>query len=786
MKVGNLNVLNDKKLKNETFSRRELKSLFRNFDFKQFINSPTRISMNSKSLIDIIASNCPRNISESGVITTHLSDHELVYCVRKINWKKAPAEIKTFRNYANYSPSAFCMDLKSVDWSFTSNPVGLSSCVDDLWNLFKTTFVTVADRHAPVIQRRVRGMDNCPWLNNKIKLDMRQRDYLLKRARKTNHSEDWANYRLHRNRVTKSLKKAKSSYNRQLIDNCGNDHRAFWKTMKKILPGEKKDVSSSIRINETLSSDKTLIANAFNKFFTNTVNRLTDAFTTIPGVRNQGSTTREHPAFQFEKVSQTFVSSQLRRLQARKAVGLDSIPARLLIDSADIIAGPLTVIINKSLTSACVPQDWKAARVLPIFKKGKADDMDNYRPISILPVLSKILERAVHQQLYRYLQRYSILSPYQCGFRKSYSTEFAALSLADTIRRNIDQGRLTGAVFIDLRKAFDTVDHTLLLNKLSSVGILDGELDWFKNYLCNRKQIVEYQGVSSDTEFVSVGVPQGSILGPLLFILHINDLPGALSNCSVLMYADDTVLYCSDSHASSIEYKLNQGLQEVNKWLGENSLFLNAVKTEAMLFGTSPRLSNVDNFNILVNGVAIKRVSKFKYLGVIFDERLSWNDHVKYILTKAGSRIGMLNRIRSSITSYSANVVYTSLIRPILEYCDTVWGTCGEGNNNLIERLQNRASRIVLRTSSSVLALKQLKWPTLKLRREEHTFNLVNKCIKGHCPQYFNNYFTLNNKCHSRSTRQSNFLHLPKVRTETAKKSFYYHGCIVFNSLSKK
>ena len=279
--------------------------------------------------------------------------------------------------------------------------------------------------------------------------------------------------------------------------------------------------------------------------------------------------------------------SQLRSLKSGKAVGLDRIPARLLKDSSDIVAKPMAFIINTSLRTAQVPSDWKCARVIPLFKKGKADEMDNYRPISILPVLSKVLERAVHIQLYKYLQQNKILSPYQCGFRKCHSTEFAALSFSDNIRRNMDQGQLTGAVFIDLRKAFDTVDHAVLLDKLSNLGILDKEHGWFTDYLSNRTQVVEFQGVTSASEAVSTGVPQGSILGPLLFILHINDLPEVVSDCNILMYADDTVLYCSSSQASVIQDKLNAELSKIDHWLSFNSLFVN-VKKPKLCFSEPP------------------------------------------------------------------------------------------------------------------------------------------------------------------------------------------------------
>ena len=292
-------------------------------------------------------------------------------------------------------------------------------------------------------------------------------------------------------------------------------------------------------------------------------------------------------------------------------------------------------------------------------------------PSQFYPV-SKLLERAVHHQLYQYLREHNILSPFQCSFRKCHSTKFAALSLADTIRRNMDQGMLTGAVFIDFRKAFDSVNHDLLLQKLSCMGVLDKELAWFKDYLHDRTQVLDFQGVSSDPEPISIGVPQGSNLGPLLFILHVNDLPNVMNCCSMLMYADDTILFYTASKVNALQERLNEELKVIECWLRQNNLFLNVYKTEAMVFGTSPCLSNMDSFTISVNGTSIKRVSQLKYLGVVFDERLSWNDHVKFILAKAGKGVEMLGRICYCITWHSAKIIYTSMIRPIIEYCDTV------------------------------------------------------------------------------------------------------------------
>ena len=209
---------------------------------------------------------------------------------------------------------------------------------------------------------------------------------------------------------------------------------------------------------------------------------------------------------------------------------------------------------------------------------------------------------------------------------------------------------------------------------------------------------------------------------------------------------------------------------------------MNVYKTEAIVFGTSPRLSNINSFTISVNGTSIKRVSQFKYLGVVFDERLSWNDHVKFILAKAGKRVGMLGRIRFCITRHSAKIIYASMIRPIIEYCDTVWGCCGQVNKNALESLQRRAGRIVCRASSSEDAIEKLNLTTSAYKQSKHTLNLVNKCINGQCPQFFKNYFTFDKQLYSRDTRQKNLIHLPSVRTEIAKRSFYYYGSIVYNS----
>ena len=458
--------------------------------------------------------------------------------------------------------------------------------------------------------------------------------------------------------------------------------------------------------------------------------------------------------------------------------------ARLLKDSAEIIAKPLTTLINASLIYGRVPSEWKWARVNPLFKNGKANDMDNYRPISILPTLSKVLERVVHAQLYDFLAKEKLLSPYQCGFRKGHSTELAVLSFTDSIRRSMDQGLLTGAVFIDLRKAFNTVDHDLLLEKLAKgYGVTGKELGWFKDYLTDRRQVVTVQSTLSDPCDVAFGVPQGSILGPLLFVLFINDLPTAISKCNILLYADDAVIFAAHKDIKILEETLNDELNEVNKWTLSNFLFINKRKTEFVIFGTDARLSKVtDKVIIKIGDYEINRVYDFKYLGIVLDDSLTWKDHVRYVISRVGKRVGVLGRLRKNITIHAALEMYKSLILPILDYCDVVWASCNKVDIERLESLQRRASKIIVKSKCSTTSIDYLKFQSLEDRRNTHILGLVKRCLNNKVPQFLKNYFKLNKEVISRETRRSNFIYLPAVRTETAKKSFYYNGSVVYNN----
>ena len=409
-------------------------------------------------------------------------------------------------------------------------------------------------------------------------------------------------------------------------------------------------------------------------------------------------------------VTESFVFKQLKGLKVKKATGLDRIPACLLKDSAAVITQSITLLVNLSLSTGIVPDEWKQARVVPLHKSGGREVMDNYRPISILPVISKIAEKAVNVQLQQYLTQHGLLNSFQSGFRRYHSTQTAVTYFCDTIRRSTDAGKLTGALFIDLKKAFDTVPHDDLICKLKRFGMEENSLAWLTSYLTNRSQAVCVEDELSSPMPVFSGVPQGSILGPVLFILYINDLPSCIQFSNIMMYADDTVIYLSSTTTLDIELKLNLDLVNLSQWLHHNKLVLNMKKTEFMTFGTRQRLAKqkCDETDISLNGQSIKHTDTFKYLGVVLDDTLSFNDHVDYVRTKVSKILGMFSRIRPSLTLEAANRLYKAMVLPVLDYCDAVWHECGQGNSDKMERLQRRAARIIYYKAASNLSTDQI------------------------------------------------------------------------------
>ena len=555
---------------------------------------------------------------------------------------------------------------------------------------------------------------------------------------------------------------------------------------------QNKCVINKICIDGEEISEPMSIANVLNEYFANIGPKLAAE---IPSDNNKSNCSTDNgcineginESFYLEPICQDFVLKQIQGLATNKATGCDNCPVRLIKLAAPVIVHQLTCLINRSITTGTFPQKWKKAKVTPIHKGGDVSEPSNYRPISVLSIFSKILERAVFDQLYKYMNLNKFLNQYQSGFRPLRSTSTALINITDDWLNSFDNGEITGVVMLDLKKAFDTVDLDILIHKLKLYGIDRKGIKWFTSYLQDRSHFTSIQGNSSTSIPIRCGVPQGSIIGPLLFIIYINDLPNNVSNCKVSMYADDTALYYASKDINELVKVINDDLINVTAWLNKNKLSLNVNKTEVILLGTKSRLRNLphNDINININGTPLSRVKKCKHLGVIVDENLSWSDHIDQVRKKALSGMHVIRKVKNIIPQSTRNLLYNTIVSSHFDYCDVVWGNCGVTLQEKLQKLQNRSARIIRNVDWSVpssVNLKELNWISLNAKRRQHDAIMMYKIINNHVPQYLTNKFNIVNSGYA--LRRSNMsVSIPMPKTKSLKRSFSYRGATTWNSI---
>jgi hypothetical protein len=551
-----------------------------------------------------------------------------------------------------------------------------------------------------------------------------------------------------------------------------------------------------INVNGEKCFDISTVANTFNSFFTTVaadlVRKLPSPFrlfTPDSGFLGMFYRSRRTPrdGFTLTPVSRLDILRQLSKLKVNKSTGLDGVSCRYLRDGAEVLADPVCHIINFSIMSEAVPSQFKKARVLPLFKKGSRLDPNNYRPVSILNCLSKILERAVHGQLVQYLGKHKVLYEFQSGFRSKYSTDTCLIHLTDFIRRELSRGRFVGMVLIDLAKAFDTVDFDVLLVKLGEMGI--GSIDWFRSYLTGRTQCVKVNGTDSGFLDVTCGVPQGSILGPLLFLCYINDLSHCLS-CHLSLYADDSALISSHGSIPELSRFLSGQLEICRKWLIDNKLSLHVGKTEAIVFSSKRKRNKTEGFQIMCGESLIKRVHSVRYLGVIIDECLSGEEHVLSIISKISGRIAFLYRSAYLLDFRTKHTLCSALIQPYFDYCCSSWyaGISAKLKDKL-DVLQRRMVRYIFRMEPRDHVghehLKKLGWFSVPDRVRYFKLTHVYKVHKKCAPSYISDAFEYCNEIHSHNTRFShaNFFISKGDCVGQMSRSFLYSAAVEWNAL---
>lgn len=593
---------------------------------------------------------------------------------------------------------------------------------------------------------------------------------------------------LYRNKLKSLLRRAEKEYYTEKISSCQKNLNETWKIIKRLINSPKADSTpNTFTVNGSTVSGNENVANAFNQFFVNIGSQLARKITpSSVDFKTYLSHSFKH-SFGLYFTDQNELVSICSTLKQKDSTGHDGISSSIIKKSMVNIVDLLTHIINCSLRTGIVPSSLKIAKVVPIFKSGQKDQLVNYRPISVLPFFSKLLEKVVYNRLISYLNKWNILVQNQFGFRSNRSTCMAVIDMCDKISQALDENKYAAGIFIDLSKAFDTVNHSILLKKLESYGIRGSCLDWFTSYLSNRYQFVAVNGAISTRQLITCGVPQGSILGPLLFLIYINDITACSDMFKFILFADDTNLFLSNKSLTELENIVNIELEKLSVWFKANKLSLNIGKTHYILFRNKGKKMN-NNLTIKIDGTKIDQVCTTKFLGLYIDEGLTWANHISYISSKISKNIGIIHRLSRIVPSHVLTVLYNTLILPYLSYCNIVWASNYPSRLKPLELLQKRAIRILCKADRLASTSDLFKQKYLLKLCDINTLHIALFMYKYHhhlLPANFDDYFVLTSHVYEHYTRssvKSNYFSL-RVRTNIRKFSIKFSGPLTWNNI---
>ena len=735
--------------------------------YEQLVKSPTRHRAGERpSLLDWIITDSPNKIDNIDILAPlgEKGDHNVI---------SFDLSIQSY--FCNISPFNLCYSrgnyqemrnsLEDTDWATLIQ----EGNIENSWSSFHKTIDQKIEEHIP--KARSKSNKFQPWINAEIKGARKEKNLAWRKYSRHNSEANWTDFTSKRNFCNRLIKKVKANFEKNLADDIATNPKKFWNYVNNRKCND-NNFPTMIDTNDKVYDTDIDKANQFNKYFC-------EVFTIenkdLPDF-NSRITDKSLENITFDKDT---IPKQLMKLNTSKAAGPDRLHPRILFELKDLITDPLSKIFTQSFEEGRLPLNWKLANVKPLFKKGKKNCFANYRPVSLTSVCCKIMERIIRDKLVNYLEINKLLSNDQHGFRSGRSCTTQLLEIIELWTSYVDDKKAFDCIYLDFAKAFDKVPHNKLLHKLKSYGIIGKLHSWISNFLTNREQRVNINGKYSETRPVTSGIPQGSVLGPILFIIYINDLPDQV-NSYLKIFADDTKIFrliTDIIDRQDLQHDLNKVLEWSHKW----QLPFNIDKCKVIHYSYNNPL-----YNYTLNNKPLTTDTSEKDLGVTFTSDLKFSSHIRQIISKANSRLGL---IKNTFTNKTAKIIiplYKSLVRPLLEYCVSIWNPNLRKDIIEIEKVQRRATKLIpqIKDLPYPNRLKFLHLDSLLFRRKRQDMIQVFRMLRRIDNIDHNIYFNMNDA----STTRGHSLKILKPRASTSLRlnSFSHRVINDWNSLKEE
>lgn len=775
--LGDLNI--DLLASNQT-GQKEILKLFSTFNLTQIIQEPTRITEKSQTLIDIISLDSELEYIEAGCHDYQMSDHLLTYCVLKMQKIKPDSRFQTYRNFRNLPIELLNRDTANFPWVNIMSASGLDAKVE----YFTQAITSIIDGYAPLQIRRI-SRPPAPWLSDRSRILIKEKNKARLKWRRTKTNADRASFKLMCKEVQKQIKLDKEAYFGAINNNVRNTSE-FWRKLREM--GVTKSKKTNI---QSAFSDSDLL----NNHFLDSLPSCSPDNELIAKLSNSQCSDISDQKFTFSEINGHNIYNVLVRLKT-SAPGIDGLSGTMLILCLPNCLPALLDIINTSLSSGIFPSHWKTSLVHPIPKKTIPESLSDFRPISILCLLSKIIEKIVHFQLVSYFNRIKAISSFQSGFRKKHSTTTALLRVTDSISRAMDASQCTILIFLDFSRAFDTISHELLLARLKFLGLGESALRWVHSYVSNRWQCTIIDTTNgrqiSEPRKILSGVPQGSILGPLFYSVYSSSLLEVPVHCKIHAFADDSQMWLSfpPEMIATASDKIAHDLRLLSEWAKKNSLCLNVLKTFALKIGSDKIVKSTVSPNFTLNGQQISYKSSIRNLGIIFDENLRFDQHVTYLVRSAYTKLKLLYPYRGHLSDEAKLALSQSLIMSNLLYAGIVYVPfLNKQNLRRLQNIQNSCLRFsygIRKFDHITPAFQKANWLQMNKIWIPTLCTLVHRTLQSSYPVYLRALLTTfaDNPFHrERLTRIGNTLYCPMYTSSKFESSFSYTAYKYYNSL---